>query len=340
MRRSPDILFMITDSCNCNCKFCSRSNLALKKEEPRSEDVKAALSKLSEDYSKSKLIITGGEPSLSKHFFDYVEFAMQLFRKVEIQSNGTFSPYVAIHLKHLLNHNLFIQFSLDGTRDYHDSIRGNGVFDKVMNNIRFFSDEFEHISISMTITKDNLESALSLANDLNQYRFRRLSVSIVQPINPLKENLITNDEWNAFVDKLLPQCYYRVDVSKLYDFEMMDAFLQSGREWSGYTNCGRGVSHFYISPQFDVLPCTCLDESVGNLLIDELCELKERLESASKIEVSESSPCRECRYLSICNGGCPGLSTKVFHAPNMGDIRCPIVAKYAMKKHIISALPK
>ena len=319
---------MITDSCNCKCSFCSRNNLSLKKEEPKAADVEAALNKLSEEYSQSKLIITGGEPSLSGHFLEYVEYAMSLFRKVEIQSNATFSTSIGARLKYLINQNLYIQFSLDGTREYHDMIRGKGVFDCVLDNLRFFSDEYEHISLSMTITRDNRESALSLAKVLNNYRFRRLSVSIVQPINPLTEILLTKDEWNEFVDNLLPLCYYRVDVSKLYDFEMMDTFLQSGRDWNGYTNCGRGVSHFYISPQFEVLPCTCINESVGNLLIDELHELKERLESASKIKVSESSPCCKCRYLSICNGGCPGLSTKVFGAPNMGDIRCPIIRQY------------
>lgn len=223
MNRSPDILFMITDSCNCNCSFCSRNNLSLKKEEPRVEDIKNALLKLSSEFSRSKLIITGGEPSLSIHFIEYVEYAMSLFRKVEIQTNGTFSLPIASKLKPYLKENLFLQFSLDGTKVYHDKIRGNGVYDKVINNICFFSGEYDHISISMTITKNNRESALSVAQELNRFRFRRLSVSIVQPTNPLEEDLISNSEWNVFVDTLLPMCYYRVDISKMYDFEMMDA---------------------------------------------------------------------------------------------------------------------
>lgn len=328
MNRSPDILFMITDSCNCNCSFCSRNNLSLKKEEPRVEDIKNALLKLSSEFSRSKLIITGGEPSLSIHFIEYVEYAMSLFRKVEIQTNGTFSTSIGTRLKYLLDQNLYLQFSLDGAREYHDMIRGKGVFDKVMNNLCFFSDEYEHISLSMTITRDNRESALAIAKVLNFYRFRRLSVSIVQPINPLKEILLTKDEWNEFVDNLLPLCCYRVDVSKIFDFEMMDAFLQSGRDWYGYTNCGRGISHFYVSPQFDVLPCTCLDERVGNILVDDIKDIKERLLLSSIISIAEDSICHSCKYLKICNGGCPGLSTKVFGHPNMGDIRCPKVNEY------------
>ncbi len=325
MKRSPDILFMITESCNCCCSFCSRNNLVLQKKEPLPELVKGAFTKLGEEFSQSKVIITGGEPSLSQNFLQYVNYAMSTFRKVEIQTNGTFSNSLSAKLQPLLKENLFIQFSLDGMQSYHDSIRGKGVFSKVEDKLRYFSEDAEHISISMTVTAENMQSALELAKHLNDFKFRRLSVSIVQPVNPLKEKLISKEEWNSFVDKLLTLCYYRVDISKLYDFEMMDMFLLSGQLWNGYTNCGRGSSHFYVTPSFDVLPCTCIDERVGNLYADDIREIKNRLIKASKITISEDSICHSCKYLSICNGGCPGISTKVFGVPNMGDIRCPFV---------------
>lgn len=335
MNRPIDILFMITDSCNCECPFCSRKNLSLKYKEPSLECIKKALSLLSSEFPQSKLILTGGEPSQSKSFIECASYAMSQFRKVEIQTNGTFSLAIASEIKPLLKQNLFIQFSLDGPSDYHDSIRGNGVFKRVIDNLVFFSDECDHISISMTVTFDSRESAFKLAKDLNQYRFKRLTVSYVQPLNPREERILNSVEWNPFVDELLPLCNYRVDIAKLYDFDLMEDFVNTGQSWDGITNCGRGKAHFYVTPTFDVLPCTCLQEISGNLLIDEIRIIKEKLNNSGSIAISDKSPCKSCKYLSICNGGCPGMSTKVFGVSNMGDIRCPIIYKYAQEQGII-----
>ena len=94
-------------------------------------------------------------------------------------------------------------------------------------------------------------------------------------------------EWNEFVDTLLPLCYYPVDISKLFDFEMMDDFLESGQIWNGTTNCGRGETHMYIQSNFNVLPCTCIPNSVGNLLEDNIGNIKERLAKSNDIVVSK-----------------------------------------------------
>ena len=34
----------------------------------------------------------------------------------------------------------------------------------------------------------------------------------------------------------------------------------------------------------------------------------------------------------MCNGGCPGLSLKVFGSEGMGDIRCPEVYNFAERQ--------
>ena len=174
-----------------------------------------------------------------------------------------------------------------------------------------------------------MAEVLVLSEYLNGFRFRRLTVSYVQPLNPLTEKIISATTWNNFVDQLLVKCFYRVDVSKLYAFDLMDNFLESGKEWHGITNCGRGITHFYISPTFDVLPCTCTDQSIGNLLTDNICDIKNRLNAIEKVQIHSKSICNDCKYISICNGGCPGLSLKVFNKDNMGDIRCPRVYDFA-----------
>lgn len=336
MKPRFSIIFMITENCNCNCFFCSRNNLSRTFKTPNLKDIHKAFTLLSSEYPSSKLILSGGEPTLSKDFIKIVEYATSLFEKVEIQTNGTFCIDTANQLEPLLRKNLYLQFSLDGTQYMHDKIRGNGVFLKAITNIRNYKDVYEHISISTTVfSAYNISDVLSLAEYLNQLKFRRLTVSIVQPLNPKQERLIDCKDWNEFVDDLLPKCHYRVDISKLFDFDLMDSFLRSGSKWAGITNCGRGRTHIYVDTNLDVLPCTCMSYSVGNLLHDDYGIIKQRLEESNQIIISENSVCYNCKYKSICNGGCPGYSTKIFGSPNMGDIRCPKVKKHASSMGII-----
>lgn len=320
---------MITERCNCKCFFCSRNNLSKHHNEPSLEECCRAFDILSSAYPSSKLILSGGEPTLSKNIIPILNHVSPIFKKVEIQTNGTFSDQIAEKLKPYLNNNLFLQFSLDGTKDIHDWIRGEGTFDKVIKNLRCLQEYHSHLSISVTVTPLNMHSVLLLTNYLNAFKFRRLTISYVQPLDPCKEQIISNKTWNEFVNKLLLHCYYRVDISKLYDFSLMDKVLASNQKWNGIVNCGRGITHFYVSSNFDVLPCTCTNVRVGNVLEDDISFIKEKLALNERVSMNESAVCYSCKYLPICNGGCPGLSLKVFGTDNMGDIRCPKVYEFA-----------
>lgn len=335
MNKRISIIFMITDKCNCNCFFCSRNNLSRQYYEPNIQDIYNVFDILSQAYPSSKLIISGGEPTLSKNFLKILKYATLKFEKIEIQTNGTFSQQIADELKIFLNENVYLQFSLDGVERFHDLIRGDGVFGKVVDNLLYLQDFYSHLSISTTVTPLNIESALELTKYLNGYKFRRLTVSYVQPLNPKNERVLSSATWNKFVDALLRCCYYRVDISKLYDFELMDKFLETGKKWNGIVNCGRGITHFYVTPTFDVVPCTCTNFTVGNLLSDDIAKIRKELALIEKIVVDTKSVCSKCKYLQICNGGCPGLSMKVFGKENMGDVRCPKVYEFAASNGLI-----
>lgn len=327
---------MITNTCNCKCSFCSRNNLSLRQIEPKLDDLFKAIDILYNTYPSAKFILSGGEPTLSRHFTHILDYVSARFDKVEIQTNGTFNSEIAKKIIPYLEKNVFLQFSLDGLSIYHNKIRGHKVFEDTINNLIFLQDYSSHLSISTTVTASNIDNVLSLSEFLNELKFRRLTVSYVQPLNPRAEQMISSDTWNLFVNDLLLRGHYRVDISKLFDFSLMDRVIDSNREWHGIVNCGRGVTHFYVTPQLDVLPCTCTDLSVGNLLVNDIQDIIQRLEFKKRISVDSSSKCYTCKYLPICNGGCPGLSLKVFGSENMGDIRCPFVYDQALKMGYIS----
>lgn len=330
MKKHFSILLMLTEKCNCNCYFCSRNNLSYNGNEIVSLDsIKEALSILSKEYSDAKLILTGGEPTLYPWIKEVIIFAKEKFRKIEIQTNGWFPIMISEQLKPFLKSNVYIQFSLDGTQNSHNNIRGKYFYERVISNILFFNQESNHISISSTITKSNIKTYYQLVDKLNSLKFKRLTVSMVQYNNPKEDDIIDKEEWNRFVDKLITLCRFRVDIAKIYDFDLMDKYLDKQLYSGRITNCGLGKTHFYIKPNLDVLPCTCIDNVVGNLLKDSIDTIKKNLAKYEFIEINKDSVCNECNYRIMCNGGCPGYSIKIFGKPGMGDFRCPKVLEYA-----------
>lgn len=283
------------------------------------------INKCSSYFTRSNIVLTGGEPTLNGTFFEMLSYASSRMHTVTITSNGSFSKETCDKLKEYLDKgNIFLQLSLDGSQSSHDSIRGKGSFNSVIQNLAELQDYSNKVVISTTVTKDSTKGVLELAQILNSFRFIHWKVSSAQLSSPEEIlNGFNSLEWNGFVDALLPLCQFRVHIKKLFDFELFERHLKSKSERKPIYNCGFGINKFYISPDFYVYPCSCVDEYVGNILIEDVKDLYERLLKISKIIPQKGSLCENCEYWEICHGGCPGYSMKCYGSYNHGDIRCP-----------------
>lgn len=115
------ILFPITWQCNLSCAFCCSK---------RRGPVNINESLLSVYEKKGQVpwvYITGGEPFLlGQKLFDTCDTLRSNGFKVGVTTNGTFfNPEIAKHVDRL-------GISLDGCKEYHDTYRGAGVFDKAL----------------------------------------------------------------------------------------------------------------------------------------------------------------------------------------------------------------
>ena len=325
------VYFIITRNCNYSCPFCIRKNISDISQNIM--DYKKAISvfeAISDTIPNVLPVITGGEPFLHTDWELFVQKALSIFGKAVITSNGSFCEEIASRLYPYLCNGLTLQMSLDGLKDTHDKLRGKNAYDKVLNNLSLLSSVSSHINISTTVTPENLQSIVELGSVLNNYKFRHWKVSPVQVEDPLNDRIIDYREWNFFVDELLKHCKYSVLIQKFFDFELYDKFLATKHNTKNVPiyNCGIGKYKIYISPTFNVYPCSCMDDSIGNVLEEDFLSIYKKLNILGDIKVDKKSPCFTCKYLSICNGGCPGYSKKVFNKINFGDVRCPIVSQY------------
>ena len=327
MITNKDIYFIITRSCNYQCPFCIRENLKGNTAQMSYEKASIVMSRLKEIVPESTIIITGGEPVMHKHWELFVTKAMSLFKRVVLTSNGSFSTDIENRIIPLLSKNLWLQFSLDGTECVHDQLRGKGAYSKVIDKLKRLSDYGNHIVLSSTVGVRNINDIRNLAVELNNYSFSRWKITEELVIDPLTMNIVPNTEWNKMVDEVLPLCQFSVRVQKFFDFNLMEKFLNQydPNKHHLITKCGSGTKTFSINPDFTVLACTCLDDTIGNIYEDDTENLLERLEHHCSMSPSEDSVCYSCKYKEICKGGCSGYSKKIFGKFNMGDIRCPKV---------------
>jgi radical SAM protein with 4Fe4S-binding SPASM domain len=327
---------MLTENCNYNCDFCIRKNISHKNTHISKEQIANVLNILHHEYPNAILILTGGEPTIHPQFIEILNEAVSIFKYVQIASNGSFGEGVASAIRDLLaKTNLFLQMSLDGTKEIHDSIRGDGAFDKVIHNLSRMNNCWNRVGLAATVPPQNYENIKQLAIYLNDFKFHSLKVtSVVDHSDSFLKNF-SNIRWNSLVEELLPLCNYNLVIQKVLDFDLMDEALKRDPNIKVTSNCGRGKQQIYVNSQMDVLACTCQPETLGNILTDDFSEIKIRIRQSSRIQISPESVCYKCKYVHICNGGCPGYSTHFWCKPNMGDIRCPIVKEHYLKTHQI-----
>ena len=148
--------FDLTDECNLRCKHCYhfRENCENIREQKTLAEWK---SKFKELHKKGirRILLIGGEPALRQ---DVIREAIRFFKYIDICSNGT------IKIGDYYKQKIFV--SIDGEKEYHDSIRGNGIFDIVLSN---YSND-RRVVLSMTITEKNwqqLEYVINLAIQKN-----------------------------------------------------------------------------------------------------------------------------------------------------------------------------
>jgi MoaA/NifB/PqqE/SkfB family radical SAM enzyme len=131
----------VTDNCNLRCKHCYHFH---GKNDFKTQElsIHAWEKRFNELYKTGirNILLVGGEPALRT---DVLMLADRMFPFVYVITNGT------IKIPEEFNHRIYV--SIDGSRITNDSIRGNGVFSRVMKNC----SGDERVVINMTVTKDN-----------------------------------------------------------------------------------------------------------------------------------------------------------------------------------------
>ncbi len=192
----------ICSACNLHCQYCFEEGYHSQYlETERLFSFIGILKEVIED-----VVITGGEPMLHPSFLEIVNY-IAAFAPVVVTTNGT--KVNICEIKELLqaHPNLKIQFSLDAIdENFVDSVRGKGVYSKVISAISQLQDFHSQIGISSTLTRQTPTMIQDIYDFARQNQITCYFPSLL-PYGALRKNwtelMPTADEYISSEEKII-----------------------------------------------------------------------------------------------------------------------------------------
>jgi MoaA/NifB/PqqE/SkfB family radical SAM enzyme len=170
----PASMVNITNKCNLHCKHCfvfREGNPNKPRKEMDSKTMLEKLEHLQKRHQIQTMVWMGGEPLLRP---DVLREGLKLFPRNHVTTNGT------IDLIELPN--CIYVISIDGPPELSDAIRGEGVFDRVMQMLSRVPETFGPTVMSQcVVTKTNEDALEALVECLMPTRIEGLTFSFYVP---------------------------------------------------------------------------------------------------------------------------------------------------------------
>jgi MoaA/NifB/PqqE/SkfB family radical SAM enzyme len=259
----------ITHRCNLKCSHCYWQTKQSHKELPDNQMI-AFIRKL---VARGMIfaIIAGGEPLLRPKV---LKVAIDSFVASLVFTNGT---------KKLSFHPTVWALSLDGPKEIHNKIRGEGVYEQIMENITYTRSP---VMVTMTITKQNYKYIRNLIDDIvNNEAIKAINFNFYIPSQSRsteadKLHFIPLEMRDQIIQDLLQ--YKKVYGNKIFTSERVGYYFSPNggfNKWNSLTNCvvsrhikcynadGTVMTHCVFGKDVDCSQCGC---SLSPLILSDL----------------------------------------------------------------------
>lgn len=305
VQRLELVHFQITKNCNLRCWFCGQwgkkgffaddKGVAVTFE--KWLDIINELKAYGEKVGRlPDVMLWGGEPLVSPYFEEILKTLHYNGFKVGLVTNGVYIDKYSS----LINECLSVMYvSIDGVKAVHDSIRGSGVYDKVLSNLKLINTDKIKLRIMSVITQNLIDYIDEFTFELSAVKPEKL---ILQEMIGLSEDEAS--EYKLWLKSEFNQNAEYIDgwISSVTDFkEQINAvlnkkypipveFLPHNKNLS--RGCLSPFKHVHIAWNGNVLFCTDFyDFSAGNI------------NSAPLIEIFNGELANKYRT-EICNNRC------------------------------------
>lgn len=277
------VFFNITGCCPLHCSHCWAGGRENSGEElPVERLVRLILEAVNMRFRR--IVITGGEPLIYRHFDELMDLLAGLDRKgseLVLRSSFAFSISETRMLKIAGVFDRVI-VSIDGTRETHDARRGEGSYEKAVRNLEFFSEiaDPRKPGIWSVLSREQLDGA-----DAEAVRAlaKRLHIGSVH-----------FDALKPLGNACFSECDQTADLP------------EQAEELRVRPNCGLGHI-LHVEPDGKAYACyACISSEVllADLSRDPLSNVKEKLFAYMNHGVDTNERCSACSVRYLCGGLC------------------------------------
>lgn len=244
------LIASITSRCNLHCAGCySRANDSCSDDIAQNQltaDDWEDIFKQSKDLGINFIVLAGGEPLIREDvILKACEFPEILF---PVFTNGTLlnDDYFNLIDK---NRNIVPVLSIEGNEDLTDSRRGDGVYSKLIESMRYMKDNNLIFGASITVTKDNISYAFSEKFISNLYELGCKVLFFIEyvPVDiNARELSITDTQRDYLLNEIS-------NLRETYTDMLFMSFPGDEKESGGCLAAGRGF--FHINSHGGAEPC-------------------------------------------------------------------------------------
>lgn len=295
----------ITHTCNLRCAHCYQDNYTESMSGVELEKILQQYCEFLENRNlRGQINLTGGEPLLHPDFFTLAQKIRAKNLRLGILTNGTLiDEKMADRIAEL--HPVFVQISLDGTKEYHDQIRGEGNYCKSMLAVDLLKARGVKVLVSFTAQKSNYRTFAGLAKDCRRHHVDKLWWDRVVTQTKEEEEVLalSTRQFRTLVYQanLLSFLYRRKGKSMISNSRALQNAC--GLSGSNYI-CSAGHNLLIILANGDLMPCRRLPFVIGNVKDGSFRETIRNSTLMKELAVPRyPKGCIECKRFDRCRGG-------------------------------------
>lgn len=241
----------------------------------------------------------GGEPLLAMDKMEEIMDKVPV-KAFTLQTNGTLLHELKDEYLHRL-HSILI--SIDGPMEVTDASRGNGIYDKVMENLKILrSKGYGGDLIARMAFSDNGDIHRDVTHLLGYFDHVHWQLDVFWTDLEAREHVEQwIDEYDRGISKLVKDFGEAMENGKVLGIvPFIPVFRTLLTEKPSHIRCGSGIDSFSIMTSGNIEACPIAPE----LLYSNIGTITDSTPEGIRNSRSVGPPCSDCELLWVCGGRC------------------------------------
>lgn len=313
-----EIDLYITERCNLSCDFCSIMAGKNNKKELTFEQIEKFL-----DFCKmndvQEIHVTGGEPTLHPKYKEIIKLILERGIGARLITNGTtLDKNDLIELQKVGLKEIMI--SIDGMQKFHDSVRGNGMFQKTLKTVKAAIELGYITRVNSTAWNENLDDLLCLIKYLDELKVDIYSIFLGSLVGRAKKGnrltVVSAKTWIKFLSVIRQLNNKNVRIIVEEGYISQNANIKKYNRIRSCSYILNNTDYLSIRADGNVYPCIFFSnsfQSIGNILQEQSFDFENNLKESEFYRRVTDIPveCSNCTSSAHCKGGCRAFNDEI-----------------------------